>query len=74
MAVGLSERSVQSLCKSTRGSVSARTMGSTSEDSEEDGFYERDAETCESCGSEKKSASEDGNGVAAEQTCVGTSA
>ena len=52
--------------------MSARTMGSTSEDSNEDGFYERDAETCESSGSEEKSASEDGDGVVAEQTRVGT--
>ena len=53
-------------------SVSARTMGSTSADSEENGFYNSDAETCESC--EEKSASEDGDGVAAEQTRVGSGA
>ena len=59
--------------------MSARTMGSTSKDSEEDGFYESDAETCdaetcESCDFEEKSASEDGDGVVAEQTCVGSGA
>ena len=50
-------------------------MGSTGEDSDDDGFYERDSETnndCETFASEESSASEDGDGVVAEQVRVGT--
>ena len=52
-------------------------MGSTSEDSDDDGFYERDSETnnnCETSGSEESSTSEDGDGMVAEQMRVGTGA
>ena len=50
-------------------------MGNIGEDSDNDGFYECDSETnndCESSGFEESSASEDGDGVVAEQTRMGT--